>query len=81
MPSSTLAGIAFFYARAFLPIQASLFFSSFAEPRAVLYLRFCGAALLESGGAALGLPTGPAGLAARFWRWPSLWPARICSKE
>jgi hypothetical protein len=32
-----------------LPIQASLIFSSFAEPRAVLYLRFCGAAVLAWG--------------------------------
>ena len=31
------------YALAFLliPVQASLFFSGFAEARAVLYLRFC----------------------------------------
>jgi MFS superfamily sulfate permease-like transporter len=45
----TIASIvAFLYALAFLliPVQASLFFSSFAEPRAVLYLRFCGAAVL-----------------------------------
>ena len=31
------------------PIQASLLFSGFAEPRAVLYLRFCGAAVLVWG--------------------------------
>jgi FtsH-binding integral membrane protein len=30
-------------------VQASLFFSSFAEPRAVLYLRFCDAAVLAWG--------------------------------
>jgi hypothetical protein len=39
----TMAAIvAILYALAFLliPVQASLFFSSFAEPRAVLYLRF-----------------------------------------
>ena len=30
-------------------MQASLFFSGFAEPRAVLYLRFCGAAVLAWG--------------------------------
>jgi O-antigen/teichoic acid export membrane protein len=48
----TIASIvAFLYALAFLliPVQASLFFSSFAEPRAVLYLRFCGAAVLAWG--------------------------------
>jgi O-antigen/teichoic acid export membrane protein len=48
----TIAAIvAFLYALAFLliPVQASLFFSSFAEPRAVLYLRFCGAAVLAWG--------------------------------
>jgi hypothetical protein len=35
--------VAILYALAFLliPVQASLFFSDFAEPRAVLYLRFC----------------------------------------
>ena len=39
------------YALAFLliPVQASLFFSDFAEPRAILYLRFCGAAILAWG--------------------------------
>jgi hypothetical protein len=43
--------VAILYALAFLliPVQASLFFSSFAEPRAVLYLRFCGAAVLAWG--------------------------------
>jgi hypothetical protein len=42
------AVVAILYAAAFLiiPVQASLFFSSFAEPLAVLYLRFCGAAIL-----------------------------------
>jgi hypothetical protein len=48
----TIASIAaFLYALAFLliPVQASLFFSDFAEPRAVLYLRFCGAAVLAWG--------------------------------
>ena len=42
------AVVAILYALAFLliPIQASLFFSGFAEPRAILYLRFCGAAVL-----------------------------------
>ena len=48
----TIAAIvAILYALAFLiiPIQASLFFSSFAEARAVLYLRFCGAAVLAWG--------------------------------
>jgi hypothetical protein len=45
------AVVAILYALAFLllPVQASLFFSSFAEPRAVLYLRFCGAAVLAWG--------------------------------
>jgi hypothetical protein len=45
------AVVAILYAVAFLllPIQASLIFSSFAEPRAVLYLRFCGAAVLVWG--------------------------------
>ncbi len=39
------AVVAILYALAFLiiPVQASLFFSDFAEARAVLYLRFCGA--------------------------------------
>ena len=39
---------AILYALAFLlfPVNASLFFSDFAEARAVLYLRFCGAAIL-----------------------------------
>ena len=43
--------VAILYALAFLliPVQASLLFSSFAEPRAVLYLRFCGAAVLAWG--------------------------------
>jgi hypothetical protein len=42
------AVVAILYALAFLllPVQASLLFSGFAEPRAVLYLRFCGAAVL-----------------------------------
>ncbi len=41
----------FLYALALLlvPAQASLFFSSFAQPRAVLNLRFCGAAVLAWG--------------------------------
>jgi hypothetical protein len=45
------AVIAILYALAFLiiPVQASLFFSDFAEARAVLYLRFCGAAILAWG--------------------------------
>ena len=45
------AVVAILYALAFLiiPVQASLFFSSFAEARAVLYLRFCGAAVLAWG--------------------------------
>jgi ABC-type Fe3+-siderophore transport system permease subunit len=45
------AVVAILYAAAFLiiPVQASLFFSSFAAPRAVLYLRFCGAAILAWG--------------------------------
>jgi hypothetical protein len=45
------AVVAILYALAFLliPVQASLFFSSFAEERAVLYLRFCGAAVLAWG--------------------------------
>jgi hypothetical protein len=45
------AVVAIIYALAFIliPIQASLFFSGFAEPRAVLYLRFCGAAILVWG--------------------------------
>ena len=45
------AVVAILYALAFLVIrvQASLFFSDFAEPRAVLYLRFCGAAVLAWG--------------------------------
>ena len=48
----TIAAIvAILYALAFLviPVRASLFFSGFAEPRAVLYLRFCGAAVLAWG--------------------------------
>jgi hypothetical protein len=45
------AVVAIIYALAFLiiPVQASLFFSDFAEARAVLYLRFCGAAVLAWG--------------------------------
>jgi len=45
------AVVAILYALAFLiiPIQTSLFFSDFAEARAVLYLRFCGAAVLAWG--------------------------------
>ena len=45
------AVIAILYALAFLliPVNTSLFFSDFAEPRAVLYLRFCGAAILAWG--------------------------------
>src|SRR5262245_55778895 len=45
------AVVAILYALAFLliPARASLFFSDFAEPRAVLYLRFCGAAILAWG--------------------------------
>jgi hypothetical protein len=45
------AVVAILYALAFLiiPVQASLFFSDFAEARAVLYLRFCGAAVLAWG--------------------------------
>jgi hypothetical protein len=48
----TIAAIvAILYALAFLlfPVHASLFFSSFAEPRAIWYLRFCGAAILAWG--------------------------------
>jgi len=48
----TIAAIvAVLYALAFLviPVQASMFFSGFAEPRAILYLRFCGAAILAWG--------------------------------
>ena len=43
--------VAILYALAFLviPVQASLFFSDFAEPRAISYLRFCGAAILAWG--------------------------------
>jgi FtsH-binding integral membrane protein len=45
------AVVAILYALGFLliPVQSSLFFSGFAEPRAVLYLRFCGAAVLAWG--------------------------------
>ena len=45
------AVVAILCALAFLliPVQASLFFSNFAEPRAILYLRFCGAAILAWG--------------------------------
>jgi hypothetical protein len=48
----TIAAIvAILYALAFLifPVQTSLFFSDFAEARAILYLRFCGAAVLAWG--------------------------------
>jgi hypothetical protein len=48
----TIAAIvAILYALAFLlfPVHASLFFSSFAESRAIWYLRFCGAAILAWG--------------------------------
>jgi Na+-driven multidrug efflux pump len=48
----TIAAIvAILYALAFLliPVNTSLFFSDFAEPRAVLYLRFCGASILAWG--------------------------------
>jgi len=43
--------VAILYALAFLlfPVHASLFFSGFAEPRAISYLRFCGAAILAWG--------------------------------
>jgi uncharacterized protein YjeT (DUF2065 family) len=45
------AVVAILYALGFLliPVQASLFFSGFAEPRAVVNLRFCGAAVLAWG--------------------------------
>ncbi len=45
------AVVAILYAFGFLviPVQASLFFSGFAEPRAVLNLRLCGAAVLAWG--------------------------------
>jgi hypothetical protein len=45
------AVVAIIYALAFLliPTQASLFLSSFAEPRALWYMRFCGAAVLAWG--------------------------------
>ena len=45
------AVVAIVYAIAFLllPVQASLLLSGFAEPRAVLNLRFCGAAVLAWG--------------------------------
>ena len=45
------AVVAILYSLAFLliPVQTSLFFSGFAEARAVLYLRFCGAAVLAWG--------------------------------
>ena len=48
---SIAAVVAILYAIAFLllPVPTSLFFSSFAEPRAVLNLRFCGAAVLAWG--------------------------------
>ena len=48
----TIAAIvAILYALAFLiiPIQTSLFFSNFAEARAIVYLRFCGASVLAWG--------------------------------
>ena len=48
----TIAGVvAILYALGFLllPVQVSLFFSGFAEPRAVPDLRFCGAAALAWG--------------------------------
>ena len=45
------AVVAILYALGFLliPVQTSLLFSGFAEPRAVLNLRFCGAAVLAWG--------------------------------
>ena len=45
------AVVAILYALAFLlfPVHASLFFSGFAEPRAIWYFRFCGAAILAWG--------------------------------
>ena len=45
------AVVAILYALTFLllPVQASLFFSGFAEPRVVWNLRFCGAAVLAWG--------------------------------
>src|ERR1700761_1234281 len=45
------AVVAILYALAFLiiPVQTSLFFSDFAEARSILYLRFCGAAVLAWG--------------------------------
>jgi hypothetical protein len=45
------AVVAILYALAFLifPVKTSLFFSDFAEARAILYLRFCGAAVLAWG--------------------------------
>jgi hypothetical protein len=45
------AVVAILYALAFLiiPVETSLFFSDFAEARAILYLRFCGAAVLAWG--------------------------------
>ncbi len=45
------AVVAILYALGFLliPVQISLFFSGFAEPRAVLNLRFCGTAVLAWG--------------------------------
>jgi len=51
-PYLTIAAVvAILYALAFLvmPVTTSLFFSDFAEARAVLYLRFCGAAVLAWG--------------------------------
>jgi hypothetical protein len=48
---SVAAVMAILCALAFLviPVQASLFFSDFAEARSVLYLRVCGAAVLAWG--------------------------------
>jgi len=45
------AVVAILYALGFLliPVEASLFFSGFAEPRAILNMRFCGAAVLAWG--------------------------------
>jgi hypothetical protein len=45
------ATVAILYGLAFLvmPVTTSLFFTDFAEARAVLYLRFCGAAVLAWG--------------------------------
>jgi hypothetical protein len=45
------AVVAILYALAFLllPVNTSMFFSGFAEARAILYLRFCGAGVLAWG--------------------------------